>query len=78
MATLWSCLPGVVLQQPIGLSLVNNQDVLSTLKVFSSNTINKYLVTQVIQCSAYYPTNNFLRPIQAQCMEDGINGNWFS
>ena len=75
VATLWSCLPGVVLQQPIGLSLANNQDVLCTLKVlFSvSDITNRYLVTQIIQCSACYPTNNFVRSIQAQTMQDGIS-----
>ncbi|KAI6151513.1 heterokaryon incompatibility protein-domain-containing protein [Pisolithus tinctorius] len=49
--------PALVLHRPIGLSLPNSRQLVLLLKALSTRLADQYLVTTVVQCSAYRTTN---------------------
>ncbi|KAI5983268.1 heterokaryon incompatibility protein-domain-containing protein [Pisolithus orientalis] len=49
----------LVLHQPIGRSLPNNQPLMRLLKALSTDPANKHLVTTVIHCSEFYAVDSW-------------------
>lgn len=56
--------PGLVLFQPLCLTLPNNQVIVTLLKALSMHLTGRYLVTTVIQCAEYHETDTFTEQIK--------------
>jgi len=65
--------PGLVLFQPVCLTLPNNQVIVTLLKALSIHLTDRYLVTKVVQCTEYRETDPFKEQIKLKRSECGKN-----